>query len=108
MVQEPDGQDLRSHGRKYGLTVSKKQHRGKSIDKDKIPIKKKLKMKIHTAISKKLENGVSDFNKLKASLKGQGIDLNFHTQKSGIVIDVTFRTGGLTVKAVPLINPSVS
>ena len=83
---------------KYGLTVAKKQHRGKSIDNDKIPIKKKVKVKIHQAITKELENGVSDFNKLKASLKGQGIELNFHTQKSGNVIGITFRTNGLTVK----------
>ena len=84
--------------------MAKKRRKEKSLNNDKVPIKKEVKEKIYQAISNEFENRVSDFNILKEALKGQGIELNFHTQKTGRIIGVTFRTGGQTVKGSAIDN----
>jgi hypothetical protein len=83
---------------KYGLTVARNQWKNKLLTSDKVPLKKQVKDQIRLALSSCLEHGFSDFDQLSATLKDKGIELVFHTQKTGRINGISFRCQGLTFK----------
>jgi len=83
---------------KYGLTIAKDQWKLKVLASDKVPIKKEIKERIKLALASGLTHGISDFDQLSESLKEQGIELIFHTQKTGRVNGISFRCKGMTFK----------
>ena len=83
---------------KYQLTVARDQGKTSTIINDRIPLKKQIKNQIKEAIAGSLSHGISDFDHLTDELKTHGIELLFHTQKTGRVNGISFRCKGVTFK----------
>lgn len=83
---------------KYGLTIARKQGRNKGLLNDKVPVRKAVKNKIKSAISRGLESGIKDYEELKFYLKERGIEMAFQVQGTGRINGVTFKYKDMSFK----------